>query len=314
MVYIGIDLGGTNIKAGIVDEQGKILTKVDCPSKVERGHEAVIADMAMLARKAVEKAGLTMDDVKCIGIGVPGILDPKTGVVPFCVNLGWHHVPLRELMRSHIDKPVFIDNDATVAGLAEYVAGISKGTQSSVFLTLGTGVGGGIVINGKVYSGAHGIGSELGHTIVKFDGDLCNCGNHGCWERYASASALIRMGKEAAEQRPDCMIARHVNGNLDRISAKTVIDCAKAGDETACAVFQRYAYYLAVGIVSIINSLDPEIIALGGGVSAAGDFLLNAVREEVAKLIFYKDMPYARIELATMGNDAGIVGAAMLGR
>jgi glucokinase len=314
MVYIGIDLGGTNIKAGIVDEQGKILTKVDCPSKVERGHEAVIADMAMLARKAVEKAGLTMDDVKCIGIGVPGILDPKTGVVPFCVNLGWHHVPLRELMRSHIDKPVFIDNDATVAGLAEYVAGISKGTQSSVFLTLGTGVGGGIVINGKVYSGAHGIGSELGHTIVKFDGDLCNCGNYGCWERYASASALIRMGKEAAEQRPDCMIARHVNGNLDRISAKTVIDCAKAGDETACAVFQRYAYYLAVGIVSIINSLDPEIIALGGGVSAAGDFLLNAVREEVAKLIFYKDMPYARIELATMGNDAGIVGAAMLGR
>ena len=134
MVYIGIDLGGTNIKAGIVDEQGKILTKVDCPSKVERGHEAVIADMAMLARKAVEKAGLTMDDVKCIGIGVPGILDPKTGVVPFCVNLGWHHVPLRELMRSHIDKPVFIDNDATVAGLAESVAGISKGSQSSVFL------------------------------------------------------------------------------------------------------------------------------------------------------------------------------------
>lgn len=314
MVYIGIDLGGTNIKAGIVDEQGKILCKVDCPSKVERGHEAVIADMAALARKAVEKAGLTMDDVKCIGIGVPGILDPKTGVVPFCVNLGWHNVPLRELMRSHIDKPVFIDNDATVAGLAESVAGISKGSQSSVFLTLGTGVGGGIVINGKVYSGAHGVGSELGHTIVEFDGELCNCGNHGCWERYASATALIRMGKEAAESHPECMIYRHVSGNLDRISAKTVIDCAKAGDPVASTVFKRYAYYLAVGIVSIINSLDPEIIALGGGVSAAGDFLLNAVRDEVKEMIFYKGMPYARIELATMGNDAGIVGAAMLGR
>lgn len=314
MVYIGIDLGGTNIKAGVVDEAGKILSKVDCQTKIERGYGPVIQDMAALALKAVEKCSKTLDDVAAVGIGVPGIADPETGVVPFCTNLGWHEVPLRDEMHKYISKPVFIDNDATVAALAESVAGVSKGCKNSVFLTLGTGVGGGIVIDGKVFSGSHGVASELGHTIVVVGGEPCTCGNRGCWERYASATALIRMGKQAAVEHPECAIARHVNGNLERISAKTVIDCAKAGDPAAKKVFDEYAAYLAVGIVNIINTLDPEIVALGGGVSAAGDFLLKAVREQLAPMIFYKTMPYARIELATLGNDAGIIGAAMLGK
>lgn len=314
MVYVGIDLGGTNIKAGVVDEQGNILCKGDIQTKVERGHEAVIEDMAKLALRVIEKGGFTLNDVHSIGIGVPGILDIETGIVPFCTNLGWHDVPLRDLMHKYIDKPVFADNDATVAGLAESVAGISKGAKNSVFLTLGTGVGGGIVIDGKIYSGSHGVGSELGHTIIELDGELCTCGNRGCWERYASASALARMGREAAKGNELSALYRHVEGNLERISAKMVIDYAKQGDQMASEVFRRYAYHLAVGIISIINSLDPEIIALGGGVSAAGEFLAEAVREEVDKLIFYKSMPHARIEIATLGNDAGIIGAAMLGR
>ena len=178
-----------------------------------------------------------------------------------------------------------------------------------MFLTLGTGVGGGVVIDGKVYSGAHGVGSELGHMIVVIDGEECTCGNKGCWERYASATALIRMGTEAAKAHPESVL-----NEAKSISAKTVVDAAKAGDKAAMEVFDRYTYYLAVGIVNIINFIDPEIIAIGGGVSAAGEFLIQPVREKLAKLVFYKTMPYARVELATLGNDAGIIGAAMLGK
>ena len=314
MVYIGIDLGGTGIKAGVVNEQGEILCKVTCPTGVERGAEPVVNDMAKLALQAVEKAGLTLDDVKAVGIGIPGIQDPRTGIIPFCTNLGWHEVPVVEWMQRVIDKPIFIGNDATVAGLAESVAGVSKGCKNSLFITLGTGVGGGIVIDGKVYSGSNGIGSEIGHMITVMDGEQCTCGNYGCWERYASATAIIRMGREAAQKNPDGALAKQVGGDLEKIEAKTVIDLAKAGDPECAEVFDRYVKHLCVGLVSLINVLDPEVIALGGGVSHAGEFLLNAVREKLAGYVFYKTMPYARIELATLGNDAGIIGAAMLGR
>jgi len=309
MYYVGVDVGGTNLKAGVVDEQGRIVSKVDCPTQVERGHEAVVEDMARLALKAIEKAGVSLDEVKSVGVGIPGILDPRTGRVPFCTNLGWHDVPVIQLMQKIIDKPIYVDNDATVATLAENVAGVSAGAKSSVFLTLGTGVGGGVVIDGKVYSGAHGVGSELGHMITVAGGELCTCGNRGCWERYASATALIRMGAEAAKKHPESVLNQAKN-----ISAKTVIDAAKAGDKAALEVFDEYTEHLAVGMVNIINFIDPEIIAVGGGVSAAGEFLIKPVREKLAKKIFYKAMPYARVELATLGNDAGIIGAAMLGR
>ena len=314
MVYVGIDLGGTSIKAGLVDEQGKILCKATCPTLVERGARPVVDDMAKLSLEVIEKGGYTLDDVKAIGIGIPGICDPKTEIVPFCTNLYWHEVPVIEWMQETINKPIYIGNDATVAGLAESVAGVSAGIENSVFLTLGTGVGGGIVLGGKVYSGTNGVGSELGHMITVIDGELCTCGNRGCWERYASATALIRMGREATEKHPESRIAASVNGRLDDITAKTVIDAAKAGDEAANEVFERYVYYLCAGLVNIINFIDPEVIVLGGGVSHAGQFLLDAVNRRLPSMVFYKTMPYARVALATLGNDAGIIGAAMLGR
>ena len=314
MVYVGIDLGGTSIKAGLVDEQGKILCKATCPTLVERGARPVVDDMAKLSLEVIEKGGYTLQDVKAIGIGLPGIQDPRTGIVPFCTNLYWHEVPVIEWMQETINKPIYIGNDATVAGLAESVAGVSAGIENSVFLTLGTGVGGGIVLGGKVYSGTNGVGSELGHMITVIDGELCTCGNRGCWERYASATALIRMGREATEKHPESRIAASVNGRLDDITAKTVIDAAKAGDEAANEVFERYVYYLCAGLVNIINFIDPEVIVLGGGVSHAGQFLLDAVNRRLPSMVFYKTMPYARVALATLGNDAGIIGAAMLGR
>lgn len=314
MVYIGLDVGGTTFKAGVVTEDGRILHKDAMPTGIERPYQEIIADMAALCKKVAADAGFSMDEVKAIGVGVPGLFDNRTGRIPFCTNLGWHDIPFVEEMKKHLSMPVIGDNDATVAGLAESIAGVSAGIRDCVFLTLGTGVGGGIIIDGKPYSGAHGCGSEIGHMMIKMDGELCTCGNYGCFERYASATAIIREARKAIAQHPESSMLAACGGDLEKLNAKIVIDAAKAGDETAKTVFDGYVQGLAVGIINIINMLDPEVIVLGGGVSAAGEFLLNAVREAVKPMVFFKTMPYARIELAQLGNDAGIIGAAMLGR
>ena len=314
MLNIGIDLGGTGIKAGLVDEKGSILYKLSCPTLVERGHEAVIHDMAQLALRVVSESGHDLSEVSSVGIGIPGIMDQATGIVPFCTNLAWHNVPLVKLMRQEIDKPIFVNNDATVAGLAESVAGVSAGTRSSVFVTLGTGVGGGVILDGKVFMGEHGVATEIGHMITVAGGEMCSCGNRGCWERYASATAIIREGRRFCEAHPDCPLACEVGGDLAKIEARTVIDLAKAGDPDCEKLFDNYVYHLTVGLINLINLYDPEIIALGGGVSKAGTFLLDKVNALLPEMIFFKTMPHARIELARLGNDAGIIGAAMLGR
>lgn len=311
MNAIGIDLGGTSIKAGVVDASGKILIKGARPTGVERGHEATIRDMAGLSLELMEKCGLTLSDIGAIGIGIPGVINNE-GVVPLLTNLFWRDVPLIRLMRSYISKPVHVANDATVAAFAEYVAGVSAGTRSSVFLTLGTGLGGGVVLDGRPFVGSNGVGTEVGHMILVLGGVRCTCGNHGCWERYASATALIRMGRERMALDPEGRIAREAGGDAENVTAKLVMDCAKAGDPGAARVFDDYVYYLAAGLATLVNVYDPEVIALGGGVSRAGSFLLDAVRKKLPELIFYKTMPYARVELATLGNDAGLIGAAML--
>jgi len=314
MYYIGLDVGGTTFKAGIVNEQGTILHKDAMPTGIERPYQEIIADMAALCKKVAADAGIDMEQVASIGVGVPGLFDNKTGRIPFCTNLGWHDIPFVEEMGKHLDTKVVGDNDATVAGLAEAVAGVSAGVSDSVFLTLGTGVGGGIIIGGKPYSGAHGCGSEIGHMMIRMRGEKCTCGCFGCFERYASATAIIREAKKALETHPDSSMMEKCGGDPERINAKIVIDAAREGDAAAKAVFDEYVYALAVGIINIINMIDPEVIVLGGGVSAAGSFLLDAVREAVKPMVFFKTMPYARIELAQLGNDAGIIGAAFLGR
>ena len=207
-----------------------------------------------------------------------------------------------------------MDNDATVAGLAESVKGVSAGCRDSVFVTLGTGVGGGVVINGRVFSGAHGVATEIGHMVTVDGGELCTCGKRGCWERYASATALIREGRRLCADKPDCALMQAVEGDIMKITAKHVIDLAKAGDDDCAGIFRWYIHHLAVGISNLSNVYDPEVIALGGGVSHSGEFLLNAVRAALPKYVFFKSMPCARIELAQLTNDAGIIGAAMLGR
>lgn len=312
MVYIGIDLGGTNIAVGVVTEEGKILYQKEIPTHADRPWQAVAQDMADVSLAALSEAGYSLDDLAAIGMGVPGIC--LGGTIPFCTNLGWHNVPIEKFFREHIDRPLFVDNDATVAGYAEAVSGVSAAVTDSVFLTLGTGVGGGIILNHRPYAGSHGVGGELGHLTIVADGEMCTCGKRGCLERYASATAMIRMGVWAMRNRPESALYVATDGDPERMTAKVVMNAAKAGDPTAIDVFGEYVKYLALGINSIISFIDPEMIVLGGGVSRAGQFLLDAVRAEVSKYIFYRTLPYASIELARLGNEAGIIGAAMLGR
>ncbi len=313
MVYIGFDVGGTGVQVGVVNEKGEILCKGNMVTRTDIPVADQIKAMADCALETLGRSGFGLHEVKSLGAGLPGVVDPRTGRVAFCPNLGWKDVDFAGEMRKHIDKPVFMDNDATVAALAENVAGVSAGAHSSVFLTLGTGVGGGIVLGGKVWSGAHGVGSEIGHMIIELDGKACNCGNRGCLERYCSATAIILAARAAVNQYQDSAILVKAEDDPMKINAKMVFDAAKEGDELGMALFHDYVKALAHGIVSIIHFLDPEVIALGGGVSRAGDFLLDALREKVSHLVMYKTLPYARIELAKLGPDAGIIGAAMLG-
>lgn len=314
MIYVGIDIGGTGIQMGLVDEAGKILHKGGIVTRTDIPFTEQVAAIAACVKETVASGGYTMEDVQAVGAGVPGVPDPQTGNIAFCTNLGWVDVPFCQVLGEMLGKPIFVGNDATVAGLAESVAGISAGTDSSVFITLGTGVGGGIVLNGKVWHGFHGVGSEIGHMILELDGEPCNCGNRGCVERYCSATAVIRMAREAVKVHPDSDIMTRCEGDPAKINAKIVFDAAKEGDATALKIFRKYVSYLAQTIASLINCIDPEIIVLGGGVSKAGAFLLDAVREECKRYVLYKALPFARIELAELGPDAGIIGAAMLGK
>ncbi len=312
MVYLGIDVGGTGVKVGVVDENGGILSQGETPTLVGRPYQDIVHDIALCAQSVLAQGGFTQDDVASIGVGVPGVA--KDGIVVFCTNLKWHDVPLSNELRKYIDKPVYIDNDATVAGYAESICGVSVGTHSSVFLTLGTGVGGGIVIGGRPWSGFHGVGSEIGHIPMDIEGEPCTCGNDGCLERYCSATAIIRMGRQAMLQHPDSALYGACGGDVNNMTAKRVLDCAKEGDDTAMKVFRRYVNYLCMALDTVTCFLDPEVIILGGGVSKAGNFLLDAVRERLPHYLLFKTMPYPRIEIARLGADAGMIGAAMLGK
>ena len=313
MYYIGIDLGGTNIAVGLVNEEGRIIAKTETPTLASRPYQELVKDMAACARKVMEEANIPEDELHSIGVGIPGVAD-KDGMVIFCTNLGWRNVPLRAELQQYINKPVFMDNDATVAGWAEYQAGVSRNTRSSVFMTLGTGLGGGIVMDGKIWAGAHGAGSELGHLVIEVDGVPCTCGKRGCAERYCSATAIIRMAREACADAPNCLIMRKVEGDMDKINAKVVFDAAKEGDSVALQVFNRFVKYLTIAINNVISFIDPDMIILGGGVSRAGDFLLDAVKAALPEYLFYPTLKQPELRIASLGNDAGIIGAALLGK
>ena len=313
-MYIGIDLGGTNIAAGIVDAQGSIKHEKSCTTRVgEEAHE-IIEDMISLVSNILEESHMQLKEIKAIGIGIPGLAD-KNGNVIFCVNLGWKNVPLSEMLENALHKPIYIDNDATVAALAEYESGSMKNCKSGLMLTLGTGIGGGIILNGEIYDGFNGVGSEIGHMVVGENFYDCNCGRNGCLETFASSTAIIRYTKKLIEEtNENTIILEKAKGNINNITAKIIFDCAKEGDIIATLAVNRLIKYLGIGILNIINFIDPEIIVLGGGVAGAGLYLLDKIIKEVNENKYYEELPIAKIVLAELGNKAGIIGAAMVAK
>ena len=312
--YVGIDLGGTNIVAGVVDEDYNIIAKASTKTNCPRPEKEIADDMARMAIEAVKNADLTMDQIEWIGVGTPGIANSETGIIEYSNNLGFKDTPMVKYIQETIDKPVFIENDANAAAYGEFVAGAAKGARNAVCITLGTGVGGGIIIDGKIYSGSNFAGAEIGHTVIEVDGAQCSCGRKGCFEAYSSATGLIRMTKEAIAEHPDSIMAQSEK-EKGKVTARTSFDCMRAGDKYAKAVVDKYIKYLAAGITNTINIFQPDILCIGGGVCNEGDPLLLPMKELVAKEVYTRNSPKnTEIVIAKLGNDAGIIGAAFLGR
>lgn len=312
MYYIGVDLGGTNIAAGVVDENGKILVQDSTPTLNERPYTEIVKDMANLCKKIIDDAGLAESDIKAIGIGSPGSIDNENGVVVYANNLKMDHSPIAAELKKYINVPVNIENDANAAAYGEYVIN-GGGVDDFVFITLGTGVGGGVIINKKIYRGFNGAGGELGHITLVHDGEPCTCGNHGCWEAYASVTALIRQTEAAMKENPDSMM-HEVAKKENKVSGKTAFIAAKNGDAAAQKVVDTYIGYVADGIMSVINIFQPEKLVIGGGISKEGDYLLKPIIRYVDKAGYNKYMKKTKISIATLFNDAGIIGAALAAR
>lgn len=308
-MYIGIDLGGTNIAVGVVTDAGEILAQDSAPTLAEREYPEIVKDMAMLCERVAKKAGCTMQDIKAIGIGCPGSIDRKNGIVSYANNLKMDHTPLAAELQKYFDLPVQVENDANAAAFGEYMIN-GEGVDHFIFITLGTGVGGGIIINKEIYSGFNGAGGELGHFTLVFDGEPCTCGNAGCWEAYASVTALIRQTKAAMEKNPDSLM-HSIVAQQGKVNGRTAFDAAKQGDKAAQEVVDTYVSYVAAGVMSMINIFQPEKFVIGGGISKEGDRLLKPIIDFVNQFGYNKYLEKTEIKVATLFNDAGIIGAAL---
>lgn len=318
--YIGIDIGGTNIACGIVDDDCKITAR----SKVKTNgsgktaspapYKAVLESIGKAVRAACEIAGISVDKADSIGIGCPGLCNSESGIVEYSNNLGFVNVPLKSDIEREFGLPVYLENDANAAAFGEFVAGAAKGSKSAVVITLGTGVGSGIIIDGSIYRGANFAGGEIGHTVIVVDGEPCTCGRRGCFEAYSSATGLVRMTNEASEQNPGSLISKIIRED-GKVSARTAYKAMKAGDQVGREVTERYIKYLSCGIANVINTFQPDILCIGGGVCNEGETLLTPLKAAVAEQIYSKNSAKnTEIVICSLGNDAGIIGAAMLYR
>ena len=311
--YIGIDLGGTFVKCGIVDEQGNILVKDKIPTGNGRPYAEIAADMAEFAERLISRAGLKKEDVKAAGIGAPGTIDSKNGVIVYSNNIRWENVPLCREIGNRLGLPAYITNDANAAALGENFCGAGKDYQSMVFITLGTGVGGGIIIDGKIFEGNKSAGAEIGHEVIRMGGEKCTCGRRGCFEAYASATALINQAKRAMQKNQESLLWKFCANDIEKVDGKIVFDAKDAGDKAAEKVVKNYICNLAEGVANLVNVFRPEAIVLGGGVCAQGDALIKPLKRKVNALA-YGGVRYAPVEIltASLGNDAGLCGAARL--
>ena len=318
MFRIGVDLGGTNIVVGLVDQKYNIVEKASLPTMRERNGELIVADIATLCKTVCKNHGITLADVVSIGIASPGVANSDTGIVEYANNLNFLDFPIAKLLSEMLDgySNIHIENDANAAALGEAVAGAAKGFRSSIMITLGTGVGGGIIIDGKVYSGFNHKGGELGHIVIQHNGRPCGCGRKGCWEAYSSATGLINMTKEKLAECAAKGVTTKMTDIAEergKINGRTAFDAARLGDAPAQEVVDEYISYLACGLTNIINIFQPEVLSIGGGISNEGQSLIDALLPLTNKEQYGGALgKVTDIRIAKLGNDAGIIGAALL--
>ncbi len=315
MYYIGIDLGGTSVKLGIVDEACRIVKMGSTPTPPNCGAKELVSDMVSLAGKLLEEAGISVEQVASLGLGVPGTANKRTGLMEYANNLCFENEPLTHYLEEYFHKPVYFTNDANAAAWGEFVAGCGKGHSSMIMVTLGTGIGGGIILNGRLYEGCNYAAGEFGHLTLQYDGLPCNCGRRGCFEVYASATALCRLGREAmeAEEGRDSLLWTLSGHNPENVGGDMIFKASESGDATAARVVDRYIKYLSIGVTDLINIFQPEILCIGGGVSNAGEALLVPLKKLVGEKIYTRTSAVkTELVMASLGNRAGIIGAAML--
>lgn len=312
MYYVGVDIGGTTIKYGIVDKDGNIISKSSMSTEAVSPY-VIMENLIKNVKVLCENSNVSYSDILSIGMGCPGAINGKSGVVVYSSNLKWSDFPLKSYFEKVSGKPVRIANDADAAALGEVIFGCAKQYKNVILLTLGTGVGGGIVIDKKLYEGSNGMVSELGHIIMRKNGLPCGCGRRGCFEQYASATALIRMTKEAMLKHPNSLLWQEVNGDINLVNGKTSFDTAEKGDKVAKKVVKKYVEYLSEGILDYCNIFRPDAIILGGGIAKQGKSLTDLVVSYLEKYNYgYKGTPKTAILTAKLQNNAGIIGAASL--
>ena len=316
MYTLGIDLGGTNVKAGLCDCNGKLIKKMSLPTQRDSTADEVTDSMARLCYMLLEECGVSADELEYVGVAAPGTADLEKGEIVFCNNLPFLHYPLeKEFSARFPAKKVYLENDANAAALGEVICGGAKGVKSAIIVTLGTGVGSGIIIDGKIYSGFNFAGGEIGHMVIEKDGKPCTCGRKGCFEAYSSATGLINATKEVMDLNPDSLMWEICKENGNKVNGQTAFLALVKGDKASKEVVDGYIAYLACGIINIINIFQPEVICIGGGVSNEGDNLFLPLMERVNKEQYSRFCDKKTdIRMALLGNDAGIIGAAMLGK
>lgn len=313
MYRLGIDLGGTNIAAGVVDEDYRIIGTGKVKTGAHRSNDEIADDMAKAARMAIKDACIDISEITAMGIGSPGSVIPSKGIVATSNNLKFSNLPLCAMMKERLGVDFYIENDANAAAYGELLAGAGKGCKNFVAITLGTGVGSGIIIDGKIFSGSNNAGGEFGHTVIVIDGEACTCGRKGCWETYASATALIRQTKAEMEANKQSIMWKLCDGDINRVNGKTAFDAMRENDESGIKVVKEYIHYIAIGITNVINIFQPEILCIGGGISKEGDVLTKPIAEFAENGRFSKNIEKQTVvKVAALGNDAGIIGAAFL--
>jgi glucokinase len=310
-LILGVDLGGTKILTAVTNSQGKILSRDHSITPASKGHEAVIESILDSSHRVLEQANVAISELTAVGIGAPGLVNPETGIIFTSPNLPrWQDVPLRDIVQERLGKKTFVINDANAAALGEFYFGAARGARNFIYITLSTGIGGGIIIDGKIYSGAIGAAGEVGHMTIDDDGPICNCGNRGCWEMLASGTALAREARQQIKEGVRTSILEYAEGDVEKVTAQVVHSAAEQGDSLAKELIARTGYYVGVGLANLINIFNPELIVIGGGLSNIGDMLLEPAFKVAGERAYKEAFQAVRFASAELGRNSGVLGAA----